>query len=202
MICPLDLFSEHLLQDSQDRRRRGGRQTAKTLHQPLAVHRAKLIQYDEARLALKPTPDTPRVRVPSGCQGCHDDRLKMQVQFVRGHHEARSRLANLAARGGIQEDQMNIAPQRGRACYRHCHSFRSNFVAVGASSSSSSPRARWTLAASPQPARGPRAARTTKRPRSACSSTSSGSRACSSSPFGTRMPRELPMRTIRVFVIM
>jgi len=78
----------------------------------------------------------------------------------------------------------------------------SNCVDVGSSSRRSSPRARMVFAASAHPDRVPRTAWTTSRPGSAYSSTSTGSSACSSSALGTRMPLELPIRTMRALVAM
>ena len=111
-----------------------------------------------------------------------------------------ARLLNFTPERGIEANEINVPATDHLIGYRHFHSSRSNFVDVDSSRSTSSPTARIRFAAAAQPLRGPRAAWTTNRPGWAWSSTSSGRSASSSSVFGIRIPRELPILTIRAFV--
>ena len=175
-------------------------QLSESLNEALHIDSPKLIECNEPRAALEPASRTPRVRAPASCHRCHDDGAEMLVQFVRRHDHAWSRLLDFTTERGIEANQIDLPTTDHLAGYRHFHSSRSNFVDVDSSRSTSSPRARIRFAAAAQPLRGPRAAWTTNRPGWAWSSTSSGRSASSSSVFGIRIPRELPILTMRVLV--
>ena len=188
---------EHLLQSAKhlDQCRTG--QGSEFPYQPLSVDSPQLIENYVPGALLKPTPNAPRIRTAARGHRRHDDCAQVGIQFVRGHDDAGTGLLNLAAERRIQTNQVNVT-----AADHHCQSASSKAVGVGGSNGASSPR--WCIirAFAAHPARGRDAADTTSRPGSARSSTSSGRPAASKRTFGTRMPRELPMRTIRVFVVM
>ena len=195
-------FGEHLLQPSKDRRNRLRCQPPEGAEKALGVDRAELVQSDEAGSALKATRHSPRVCPPARGHRRDDHSAQVLVQLVRGHYETRAGLLNLAAKRGIQPNEVDFAAGPSGPRYFHSHSSRSKRVAVGSSSRASCPRSRMARAAFAQPVRGRRVAWMTSRPGSACNSTSSGSCACSRRTFGTRIPRELPILTMRVLVVM
>src|SRR5207247_2704184 len=179
-----------------ERERRKG---AKTLDQPLVIHRANLVEDDVARLALKLARYTERIRVPARRERRHDEGSEVSVQLVGRDDDAGPLLADLAPSGWIEVDQEHVAT--GNLPYRPRHSLSSKRVRVGASSRRSSPRPRMSRAASAQPARGAaREVMTTALPRT-CTSTSPSSPASSISGLGSRTPRELPIRMSRDFTM-
>jgi hypothetical protein len=85
-----------------------------------------------------------RVGVAARRERCHDQGAEVGVQLVRGDHHAGSGLSNLAATGRVEIDEEDIPATD--PCYRQRHSFSSNRVEVGLSSSRSSPSSRMRLA--------------------------------------------------------
>ena len=119
----------------------------------------------------------------------------MLVQLVGRDDDAGPGLFDFTAKRRIETDQMDVA-----ASHYQRHSRSSKRVGVGSSSNLSSLLDRIERAAAAHPARGRRTPLTTSRPGSAWSSTSSGSCARSNKSLGT--PREFPIWTIRVLVVM
>jgi hypothetical protein len=196
----LPLLGEHVLQALEDHDHGVAFKLPKPFHETVHINRPKLIERNEAYATLKMAARTPWVRASAGCHRRYDDGTEMFIQFVRRYDHARPRLPDLTAQRGVEANEMNLAAADRWADYRHSHSSRSNLVDGDSSRSRSSRRALMRLAAAAHPVRGWRAAWTTNRPGCAWSSTSSGRAASSSSVFGIRIPRELPILTMRVFV--
>jgi hypothetical protein len=167
-------LSEEFLEPLQHDRHGLRREATQTPHEAFRIDGPELIQSDKAGATLKATRYAPRIYPSARRHRRDDDGPQMLVEFVGGHHEARTRFLDLAAGRGTETNQKDIATGPGRPRYRHSHPPSSNRVGVGSSSMSSWRAADMARAASAQPLRGRRVAWTTSRPGSACSSTSSG----------------------------
>ena len=173
----------------------------KPLDESLRVDRSELIQRHEPGTTLKAAGHAPRICL-TACRHRRDDgRAKVTIELVWRNDQARARFSNFASHRRIKVNQVDVASEHGCSPY-HFQSSSSNFVGVGSSRSSWCARSRIIRAASSQPARGRRMARTIRRPGCACNSTSSVNCACSRSARGTRKSCELPIRIIRVLVAM
>lgn len=181
------LLGEHLVEPAKDRGDRLGRQPTEPLDQTVGINSSDLIEGHNAHPPLEPAGHPPRVHLTARCHRRHHGGAQIGVELVGRNDHTGPGLANLTAERRIEAYQMHLTPGDPRSRY-HVHSSSSNRVAVGASRRVSSPRLCIARAASAQPARGRRAARTTRRPGCACSSTSSGSSACSNNARGTRIP--------------
>src|SRR5262245_22052400 len=191
------LGTEHFLQHRQDSDLGLIIDPAEFSEEPGLVHRPDLIQHDLALLALKLIGDPRRIFPPARRHRGNDHRLDMAIHFIGRDDQARAAFLDLAADGGIETDQEHIeAPDY------HCHSVVSQSVGALTSSSRSRSSACSAMArkASSRPCRGRSAGRITVCASWTSSSTSSPSPLCSMRTLGMRIPCELPMAIMRVFM--
>lgn len=109
MLVRGSLFGKHFLQTGQHGVHRFGRQRAQVLHQPLTIDGPQLIEDDVSGSALEAASDPPRIRASAGRHRRDDDRVEMRVQLVGRYDDARPRLLNLTAKGGVETDEVNVS---------------------------------------------------------------------------------------------
>ncbi len=175
-------------------------QVPKPSNKATDVNCPELIKHYMSFTAPKLARNAEWIGVTAGSQGSDKYRLQMLVEFIGRHYGTGACLANLATARGIQTYEVYFAALR--ACYRHSHSVSSNRVEVNSSRSPSSPRSWRRLAAAAQPARDFRAPLIIRPSSTTHSSTSLSRPACSINGLGIRMPRELPIRAKRVFILL
>ena len=190
---------EHFVQKGEDFLRCGGVDFAQPFYQSVFVHGANLVQDDLSISSAKPHRNTGGIGMALSGHRRDDDSADMTVHFVGRDDQTRTGFADFAAFGGIESDEVYLEA----GCY-HRHSFLSHFVAgsESRSRSASSLCSDMRRNASSQPLLGLVAERTTRWSLCASSSTVSSRRHSSKSFLGMRMPRELPMRTTLVFMIL
>jgi len=169
------------------------------LYEACFVHGADLVQDDLSGFSLESDSNPRWILSALRGHGSNDHGADMSVHLVGRDDNAGSGFADFAAFGGIKANDLNL-----ESGYYHRHSVLSHFVdaSESRSSSASSPFSAILRNASSQPRRGLVAERTTRWSLCASISTVSSRRHSSKNLLGMRMPRELPMRTTLVFMIL
>ena len=134
----------------------------------------------------------------SCCHGGNNERVEGAVQLIRRHDQTWPHVPDLIAAGRVEHDKINVAPPY--ITHSHIHSDTSKSVGDGSSIRPSSLRACICAAASAHPSRVCVLRSISSPVATTRSSTSSPSLASSISGFGSRIPRELPIFTIRAFI--
>ncbi len=184
----VELFGEEFLQRSQGRLKRFRVCSAEALNEPRFVQRLDLIQQNEASAAFKHDRNSIWRMFARAGHRCDDNGSHIIVHFVRGNHDARPRLSQLAPDRRIESCQPDVAP-------RYHSTSESASLANSGQTKASSPAAAIALLATAQPSRTLRSGfRSTIAPCSISISTSFVSPNCASNALGRITPRELPIR--------
>jgi hypothetical protein len=88
------------------------RQSARATHKSFDIDRAELIERNEARAALKPALNPPRVSMPACRHGSDDDGSQMTIQLVRRNDQAGPSFPYFTAARGIELHPVDFASFR------------------------------------------------------------------------------------------
>src|SRR5262245_61637200 len=159
------------------------------------IHGANLVEHHVTGLPLEPTGNSSGIRLPPCAHRRDDHRADPVIHLIGGHHQTGTRFLDLPPERRVEPHQVDL-----ETVYCHSHSSSSQRVGTGPSSKASSPRWAISANAASHPARGFAVDWMTSEPSRTLISTSSPRPLCSSSGLGMRIPRELPMRKMRVFM--